>query len=268
MSIPSYRSFEIFRIQALSQSLKFIARYDATENSINNCMHMYDTRSFIYLLTSDFEGDEYCIYVGQTKSQYARFIAHIKNFEFDHIYLFECNPDELSENEALTIGELKPLYNCKLNPMATRYQQIFNIEYKKPKTKSVIHEHLRLKKLYDCFGLYGFSLNPAVFSMLEKKAVENCCNCSEMLQLILEKYFPEDISNSLKTAQYVPDTNLATTIEYAKNHGCSRESIKQFLREKDRICGAKQIGRDWVLPRDAHFPEDRRKKFRGKTLSQ
>ena len=85
-----------------------------------------------------------------------------------------------------------------------------------------------------------------------------------MLQLILERYYSTEIATNLQAAEDLPQTNLTTTIEYAKIHNCSRESIKQFLTEQNRICGAKQIGRDWILPKDAHFPEDRRKKCQRK----
>ncbi len=86
-----------------------------------------------------------------------------------------------------------------------------------------------------------------------------------MLQNILEQLFPADIALALQNQTDLSITNLATTKEYAELHGCSRELIKQFLREENRISGAKQIGRDWVLPRDADFPEDRRKKCQKKT---
>lgn len=265
MSKLCFQSITITRIQNTTPNLKFVARYSATEVSVKACMHGYANRAFVYLLTSDFGSTEFSIYVGKTKSQYSRFLTHIKKYEFDHIYLFECNPDELNRSEGLIIEELKPLYNRNKNPLEVRYRQILNIDYDAPKTKTIIRSHLHLLKQYEQTGLFGFSLNPAIFSVLERKAKEKGCNCSDMLQNILEQLFPADIALALQNQTDLSITNLATTKEYAELHGCSRELIKQFLREENRISGAKQIGRDWVLPRDADFPEDRRKKCQKKT---
>ena len=260
----SHQTMTIARAQNAAPSLKYIALYGVDEVYVNSCMRRYENRSFVYLLTSDYSEKEVCIYVGKTKSQYSRFLSHIKKFEFDHIYLFECDPGELSDNEALIIREFKPLYNRRHNPLELRYRQILNIDYDKPQTKENIQHNLCLKEQYEHYGLFGFSLNPVIYCVLEKEADKNHCNCSEMLQLILERYYSTEIATNLQAAEEFPQTNLATTIEYAKSHGCSRESIKQFLREENRICGAKQIGRDWILPKDSHFPEDRRKKCQTK----
>ena len=81
-----------------------------------------------------------------------------------------------------------------------------------------------------------------------------------MLQLILENLYPDEITEKLMTPLELSKTNLTNTIKYAENHGCRRESIKQFLKEENRIPGAMQIGRDWIFPDDTKFPEDRRKK--------
>ena len=264
MSKVSYQTMTIARTQNAAPTLKYIALYSVDEVYVNSCMRRYENRSFVYLLTSDYNEKEVCIYVGKTKAQYSRFLSHIKKFEFDHIYLFECDYGELSDNEALIIREFKPLYNRRHNPLELRYRQILNIDYDKPQTREKIQCHLRLKEQYEHCGLFGFSLNPVIYCVLEKEATKHHCNCSEMIQLILEKAYSTDIAASLRCEQELAQTNLSTTIEYAKNHGCSRESIKQFLREENRICGAKQIGRDWILPKDSYFPEDRRKKCQKK----
>ena len=141
-----------------------------------------------------------------------------------------------------------------------RYRNILSIDYDEPKTKAIINYHLQLLKRYEQTGLFGFSLNPAIFAVLESKAKEKGCNCSDMLQIILEQLFSGDIAAELQNNRALSKTNLATTIEYAKMHGCSQEQIKQYLREENRIRGGIQIGRDWVFPKDAYFPEDRRKK--------
>ena len=261
MSKPDFQTTLISQVQNETTLLEFVARYNTTEECVNACMRGYKERSFVYLLTADFEGTECCIYVGKTKSQYTRFLSHIKRFDFDYIYLFECDQKYMLESESLIIKKFKPLYNKKDNPLALRYSQIFNIDYCGFQTFERIEGYLRMKREYENVGLFGFSLNPVIYSVLEKKSIERCCNCSETLQLILEEIFKDEIATELQNPQEHIQTNLTTTIKYAKNHGCSRESIKQFLKEKNRISGAVRIGRDWVLPKDAYFPEDRRKKY-------
>ncbi len=266
MSRISFQTNLISLIKSIAPHMTFIACYDTTTIGIKSCMHEYGKRSFIYILTADFEESEYCIYIGKTKSQYTRFANHIKKYEFDHIYLFECTPDTLTKIEGEVINEIKPLYNRNNNPLEERYHKIFNIDYNEIKTKKIINHHLKLLKKYEETGLFGFSLNPAIFSALEMKAKEKGVNCSEMLQIILEQHFHTSIATQLQSDQTLSKTNLITINEYANLHDCSRESIKQFLQEENRINGAKHIGRDWVLPKDAHFPEDRRKKRQKKII--
>lgn len=260
MSKPNFQSIIISRIKKAAPCLKFVAVYNATEDWTSACMSGYENRSFVYLLTSLFNEKEYCIYVGKTKSQYTRFISHIKNVDFSHIYLFECEEKYLAQNEQLLIKELKPLYNRENNPLATRYSKLIGINYTEPHTSEKIKKDLQLKDEYEISGLFGFALSPAIFSVLKTKAEENNCNCSEMLQLILENLYSTEIAEKLRNPSELAQTNLTTTIKFAEKHGCRRESIKQFLKEENRIRGAMQIGRDWIFPEDTHFPADRRKK--------
>lgn len=260
MSKPNFQSIIISRVVNTAPCLKYVARYSATEDCVNACMNGYKDRSFVYLLTYLFNEKEYCIYVGKTTSQYARFLSHIKKNDFSYIYLFECNENDLAQSEHLIIKELRPLYNRTDNPLTMRYSQIIGIDCEKPHTSEKIKNDLQLKDEYEESGLFGFALNPAIFSVLKSKAEENNCNCSEMLQLILEGLYSAEIAENLKNSSNAVKTNLTTTNKYAKNHNRSRESIKQFLKEEDRIPGAIRIGRDWVFPEDTHFPADRRKK--------
>lgn len=260
MSKPNFQAITISRVEKSAPCLKYTAWYSATENCVSSCMNGYKNRSFVYLLTSIFDEKEYYIYVGKTTSQYTRFLSHIKKIDFSYIYLFECSEKNLAQSEHLVIKELKPLYNRKDNPLAMRHSQIIGIDCTKPHTSENITSDLRLKTAYERTGLFGFALNPAIFTVLKIKAEENNCNCSEMLQLILERMFSTEIGDKLKDASELIKTNLTTTNKYAKNHNRSRESIKQFLKEKNRIHGAMRIGRDWIFPDDTRFPADRRKK--------
>lgn len=47
--------------------------------------------------------------------------------------------------------------------------------------------------------------------------------------------------------------------EYAQKHGKSVEQIKVLCRN-NRIKGARKFGRDWLIPENAPYPEDGRRK--------
>ena len=44
-------------------------------------------------------------------------------------------------------------------------------------------------------------------------------------------------------------------------HGRSREQIKQYLNQGNRVLGTAKVGRDWVLLNNAKFPIDMRRKL-------
>ena len=260
MSKPNYQSIIISRTTHAAPNLKYVSLYSTNDDWVSACMSGYENRSFVYLLTFIFNEEEVCIYVGKSKSQYARFISHIKNFDFSHIFLFECEEKEITQSEKLVIKEFKPLYNINSNPLATRYSKLLNIVRTKYRTFDEITNDLRFKYEYEKSGLFGFALNPAIFSVLQNEANKNNCNCSEMLQLIFENLYSSEISEQLRINSDSAQTNLTTTNKYAEKHNRSRESIKQFLKDKNRISGAKRIGRDWIFPEDTYFPKDKRKK--------
>ena len=213
MSNPKFQSRIISRVKKASPNLKFAAQYYVAEDCATACMGGYDSRSFVYLLTSVFNEKETCIYVGSTKSQYSRFLAHIKETAFSCIYLFECEEKDLQDSEKLVIKEFKPLYNRRDNPLATRYKQIIGIDYTAKRTFEKIQNDLQLKEEYERVGLFGFALNPTLFSVLKSMAEENHCNCSEMLQLIFESLYPDEIAQQLRNHSEQAQTNLTTTIK-------------------------------------------------------
>ena len=260
MSKPSNETRIISRAKKASKSLNYIAVYEADNNYVKSCMNEYDNRPIIYLLTLVNDEKESCIYVGQSKSQYARFLSHNNKIEFSRIYLFECDEKDLLQNEKNVIREFKPLYNLDDNPHAKRNRQILGINYLSDKTLNKTQKALDLTDEYHKVGLFGFALNPTIFSVLKAKALENKCTCSEMLQIVLENLFFDEIAKQLKSNQKCVLTNLTTTNDYAAKHNRIRESIKQFLQEKERIPGAFKIGRDWIFPDDTPLPGDRRKK--------
>ena len=213
----------------------------------------------MYILSSMYAGEEYFLYSGKSKAQYARQLTHSKNYAYDHIYLFECEPEYLTESEAAVIAELCPLFNRDHNPMAVWLNQILQIDYESKQNEKMIHHYLERYAKYKRMGLFGFALPGAVFSALAKQAEDKNCTCSEILQRILEDALGDNIINALEDTETVPvETNLVTTKVYAKQNSKSTEQIKQYLHQMNRLPGAAKIGRDWVLPQDTRFPKDLR----------
>ena len=96
------------RILAVAPKLKFVAFYHRSEDRLNACMRDYGDRSFVYIFSSCYMDQEYFLYVGKSKAQYSRCLTHSKKYEYDHIYLFECDQEWLSESEKAVIKELTP----------------------------------------------------------------------------------------------------------------------------------------------------------------
>ena len=247
------------RIQRVAPKLKYVAFYHACEDRLNACMRDYADRSFVYILSSMYEGEEFFLYAGKSKAQYARCLNHSKNYAYDHIYLFECEEEFLKDSEVAVIAELCPLFNKQHNPMAGQLNRILQINYAAKQDRKRIRHYLKRYAKYKRMGLYGFALPVAVFSALEEKAVEENRTCSEMIQVILEERLEVGIAAKLEGAESVTDeTNLITTKVYGKQNGKSPEQIKQYLHQKNRLPGAVKVGRDWVIPQDTRFPEDLR----------
>ena len=247
------------RIQRVAPHLKFVAFYHAQEDRLNACMRDYANRSFVYILSSIYEGEEYFLYAGKSKAQYARCLTHSKNYAYDHIYLFECEEAFLHESEAAVIAELCPLFNKQHNPMAEQLHRILQIDYAAKQDAKKIRYYLDRYAKYKRIGLFGFALPEALFSALEKKAEEENCTCSEWIQGVLEELLKDRLVSALEDEETIAvKTNLITTKEYGKRNGKSPEQIKQYLHQKNRLPGAVKVGRDWVIPRDTRFPEDMR----------
>lgn len=241
------------RVMEAAPKLKYIAFYHGTEERLNACMRDYADRSFVYILSALYEGEEYFLYVGKSKAQYARILSHSKKYAYDYIYLFECEPECLTESESAVIKELKPLFNRAHNPEAKRYA-LLQLDYNCVQSTQLIQAYLHRLACYREKGLYGFALSGPVFAALERAAASKGCNCSDMLQQILEEHLNKMIMEELDQEE-AKETNLTTTKDYALKHERSQEQIKQYLHKKGRIAGALKVGRDWVIPQDTKFPE-------------
>lgn len=259
MGTPNFQTRITTRVKGVAPKLRYIAFYHRDEDRLNACMHGYEGRSFVYILTGNYNGQEHFLYVGMTKAQYARSLMHAKKFAYDNIYLFECEPEHLLACERAVIAELCPLYNRSLNPRADQYRRFLGIDYEAVQDADTIRKHLALLTEYEKKGLFGFSLSAQVFSALEEEAAEQGASCSEYLQEILERKLGERVAEKLRDESAVlEETNLITAKEYGKQYKKSREQIKAYLLQHGRIPGTAKIGRDWVIPRDAKFPQDMR----------
>ena len=129
MGTPTFQRRTTTRVKAVAPSLKFVAFYHRDEDRLNACMHDYEDRAFIYILTSRYDNREYFLYVGKTKAQYARNLTHCKKYAYDHVYLFECEPGHLTSCEAAVIKELCPIYNLQNNPRAEQFRMLLGINY-------------------------------------------------------------------------------------------------------------------------------------------
>ena len=257
MPKPTFQRSTIARVLNAAPQLKYVAVYHTDDDWLPSCIHNYQDRSFVYVLTKDHGNREYYLYAGKSKAQYARILRHMRKYAFDHAYIFECEPEYLNDSEAAAIRELAPMYNYDHNPHASRIRQILGIDSKVPKDSEAIEEDLNRKLAYDETCLYGFALPGAVYSVLEQQAKAANCTCSELLQVILERAYPREIARQIP-AQGRAETNLISSAAYGQRHGKSQEQVKQYCHG-NRIHGAVRIGRDWVIPRDSRFPEDHRK---------
>ena len=136
---------------------------------------------------------------------------------------------------------------------------VLNIDYDAVQDEQKMHDYLEHYLRYEKRGLFGFALPGAVYAALEKKAVLAGCTSSEILLQILERGLGDKINAELDVEDSL-ETNLITTKEYAARHEKSKEQIKQYLHQRGRVPDALRIGRDWVIPMDAEFPEDLRGK--------
>lgn len=264
MAKQTFQSRTTKRILEAAPQLKFVAFYHGDEDGLNACMRGYGDRSFVYIISTCYEGEEYFLYVGKSKAQYARCLAHSRKFAYEQIYLFECAPAKLADCEKAVIRELTPLFNRQHNPEAARFGQLLEIDYDAVQDQESIERYLRRYSNYKKMGLFGFALPVVLYTALEEAATETGCSCGELVFQILEnqllRYGKMDLDHVLDM-----ETNLVSAEGYGDIHSRSQEQVKQYLHQKGRMPGTVKIGRDWIIPIDMKFPEDRRGKRREKT---
>lgn len=261
MAKQTFQSRTTRRILEVAPKLRFIAFYHKSEDRLNACMRAYGGRSFIYIFSSCYMGEEYILYVGKSKAQYSRCLMHSKKYAFDHIYLFECEPEWLAESEKAVIRELTPIFNRNDNPQAGRIRHLLDIDYDAVQDEENIQCYLRRYSNYKKRGLFGFALPVALYTALENEAKKQGCTCGELVCGILEQKI---LQNGKLDLDHIEDirTNLVTTQTYGDSHACSREQVKQYLRQVVRMPGTVKVGKTWLIPYDMKFPENLRGKNR------
>lgn len=259
MRKTTFQRVTMKRIQEAAPSLKFVALYNREEERLNACMRNYEDRSFVYVMTSMYEGKEYYLYVGKSKAQYARHLTHSKKFEYDFLYLYECEMEQMADLERAVITALGPLFNRSHNPKLEQIKLLLEIDYEGTYDAQTIQSYLKILSDYKTQGLFGFALPAAVFLALEKESAEHHCNCSEWLLKILETQLGKKITAELNRGEKL-ETNLVSAKSFGSQYDFSVEQAKQYLRKKGRVEGGVKIGRDWLVPRDARRPADLRGK--------
>lgn len=267
MAKQSFQRRTTKRILEAAPKLKFIAFYHKAEDRLNACMRDYGDRSFVYIFSSDYMGKEYFLYVGKSKAQYSRCLMHSKKYAYDHIYLFECDPEWLTESERAVIKELAPIFNRYSNPQAKRIGQLLGIDYNAIQNEEAIERYLQRYSNYKKTGLFGFALPIALYTALEKEAARAGCTCGELVFGLLEQNV---MKNGVIDLDNISDvkTNLVTTKSYGNSHACSQEQIKQYLRQQERMPGTAKVGKAWIIPYDVPFPEDLRGKKRAQAKEE
>jgi hypothetical protein len=258
MRKTTYQRVTTKRIQEAAPELKYVALYHRDEERLNACMMNYEGRSFVYVLTSMYEGKEYYLYVGKSKAAYSRQLTHAKKYEYDFIYLYECEPERLTDCERATIMALAPLFNRSCNPKLEQIKLLLDIDYDATYDAQTIQAYLKKLSDYETLGLFGFALPAYVFLALEKEASKQDCTCSEWMLKLLEKQLGKKIMVELDQGAML-ETNLVSAQEYGNQYERSVEQAKVYCKNK-RVAGCAKIGRDWLIPSDAKLPEDRRGK--------
>lgn len=241
--------------------LKYCAKYNATDTDFNSCTRAYQHRSFIYLLTVDWHGAATPIYAGRTCGSYSRMLMHKKNFEFDHIYLFECKKSRLSCCEENVIKTLAPLYNRDYNPSGFRFGQLLNIEYDGEKSKVQTLEYLDLFQQCKNKGVFTFELHEHEYLTLKLLAQASDITPSQYLgNLITHNANKQIINAAISLSNGTNRFNALTTAEYASLHNISQETAKKYVQQ-GKLPSAK-VGGVHIIPPDSaqNLPPDRRKK--------
>lgn len=259
MTRQTFQRRTMARIMEAAPKLKFVAFYHKSEDELNTCMRAYGNRSFIYVFSSSYKGQEYILYVGKSKAQYSRCLMHSKKYAYDHIYLFECDPEWLNESEKAVIKALTPIFNRNDNPQAGRIGLLLEIDYNAVQDEETIQCYLRRYSNYEKKGLFGFALPVVLYTALEDEAMHQGITCGELVYKILEQKVLEDGKLDLDHVKDI-ETNLVTTKSYGDSHACSQEQVKQYLRQVVRMPGTAKIGKTWLIPYDMKFPENLRGK--------
>lgn len=94
----------------------------AVEDMIRECRNPMETGIGVYHLI---DSNGMVVYVGQTRSLKSRLTGHLSKKDFSSFLFYECNREDLNENEAIDIVKLNPPLNETLpsnTVLKTAYQ--------------------------------------------------------------------------------------------------------------------------------------------------
>lgn len=245
---------------ALNPHIKFVAAYPATDPNLSTFMKYYDNCTFIYCLTVNTDDKQIIIYIGQSSNQYARTLSHRKKYDYDNIYLFSVPRNEKNEIEEEAIKHFKPLYNRQSNHTISEKITSVGVHHDEYKTKQqILNDIKRWKESYQIISK-TFHLPAKYVAIIRYVARSKALDENDFIAQILDNMFPSEIFQKALDSEIIDtdeNSNLVTTAEYGRINHKSVEQIKVFCRN-GRIKNAKKIGRDWMIPVDSPYPEDRR----------
>lgn len=248
------------RVKTEIPAAKFCTRYFREDEEFMTLLRQYQKQSFVYLLVNTYMDKKCVIYVGKSSDQYNRVVMHKSNFEFEELYLFMVPVKKQKEIEEKMIGVFAPLYNKACNEDRLKEMSAIGLKYDEYKSYERIREDIQLL-------LNNHKMQPIMFFLPQKyvlalkdQARKEGVDINEYLSTLLEKEIPEEsVLQSVRNCNFeeAVDSEVVTAKQYAQLWGKSVEQIKVHCRN-GRIPAYKQK-RDWLIPRSAPYPEDRRK---------
>lgn len=243
------------------EQLEYCSKYFANDRDFSSLLKIYQKKPFVYILTHIYDNKKCVIYIGKSSATSARMILHKKKYEYDEVYLFEVKQYEQAMAEQRMIELFLPLYNKACNKEHYAELSKIGIDYDEYKTKKKIREDLKMLLNSQAMDTVTFFLPQKYIYAMRDEANKQGVDANTFLSKILEEVLPEEsVSESIRNLQIeegIP-SEMISTKEYAETHKKSVEQIKVYCRN-GRLPAVK-TQRDWLIPRSAPYPKDRRHK--------
>jgi hypothetical protein len=237
----------------------FCAKYYADDSELTTLLRQYEKTPFIYMLTHTYENRKCIIYIGKSCATSSRIILHKQKYEYDEIYLFRVKRGIQAIAEQKMIGTFTPLYNKAYNQEVYKELEKMGICYEGYKTKKQIREDFRMILNSHAMAAVTFFLPQKYIFALRDGARKMEKDINVYLSDLFEEMLPmESISESIRNFESEEEiaSEMISVKEYAALYGKSVEQIKVHCRN-GRLPAIKNQ-RDWMIPRSAPYPKDRR----------